>query len=139
MTIKMRLDTEGLRALIAANPELEIEIGKEVLNNIKADLVAAKVEARITECLKDMCINTGSHWNPKWKATNPVLVEAIREGANEIVRETLSDTINTLAAERVGHYIRIERELLFKDVKALIQTSITPEMAREILIMSLNK
>lgn len=32
MSIKMRLDTDGLRALIADNPELEIEIGKEVLN-----------------------------------------------------------------------------------------------------------
>lgn len=139
MTIKMRLDTDGLRALIASNPELEVEIGKEVMNNISTDQIKSKVEARITEVLKSLVTSKGSWSAPTYEIKDAGLRKAIDAAVTLAVSEKIDQAIQDKVQSLVSSALRIEREHLFKDVKVLIQSSITPEMAREILIMSLNK
>lgn len=137
--MKLRLDTDGLRALIKDNPEIELEIGKEVLNNISTDQIKNKVEAQISTVLSGMVTNQGAWHNPSYVIKDANLRKAIDAAVVTAVAEKVDQTIQDKIQSLVYSAIRVEREHLFKDVKAMIQSSITPEMAREILIMSLNK
>lgn len=133
MTIKMRLDTEGLRALIASNPELEVEIGKEVLNNIKADVIKSRVEGQIEACLKGMVKNEGTYYSARYvpvdkgftELVRKVVVEAVTHFANEGLKQHVSD----LAAQA----IQKERVALHSDLKAILSNLVTPDMAKEIM------
>lgn len=139
MTIKMRLDTEGLRALIASNPELEVEIGKEVMKNISDDKVREKVEARIAGVLSSMITQTGSWHNPTYEIKNANLLKAVNAAAVAAIGTVVDKNLDTIIKERVSSAIRVERESLIRDIKSLIKEAVTPEMAREVLLMSLNK
>lgn len=132
MTMKLRLDTDGLRALIKDNPELEVAIGKEVLNNIKDDFLTSKVLDRIEACLKGMVQSSGG-WNPTYTAKAPELRQAIQAAVSGIIKEQLDQTIASVVSSRVGDVMRSERELIVRDVKALLRELVTPEMAREIM------
>lgn len=133
MTIKMRLDTDGLRALIASNPELEVEIGKAVLNNITADAVKARVEGQIEACLKGMVKNEGTYYAARYvpvdkgftTLVNKVVVEAVSHFANEGLKQHVAD----LAAQA----IQKERIALHADLKVILSNLVTPEMAKEIM------
>jgi hypothetical protein len=133
MTIKMRLDTDGLRALIKDNPELEVEIGQEVLNNIKADVIQNKVNAQIDACLKGMVKNEGSYYTPRYvpvdKAFKELICQVTVEAIGHYTTETLQATITELAS--VAH--RRERDKIGNNLKDLLKDLVTPEMAREII------
>lgn len=132
MTIKMRLDTEGLRALIANNPELEIEIGREVMNNIQTDSIKGKIEGQIASCLKGMVQSSGG-WNPTYTAKSPELAKAVGAAVGAQIKDIVRERLDAVVSERVGSALRIEREFLMKDVKALLKEFVTPEMARDIM------
>lgn len=139
MTIKMRLDTDGLRALIKDNPEIELEIGKEVLNNISTDQIKNKVEAQISTVLSGMVTNQGSWHNPSYVIKDAYLRKAIDAAVTTAVAEKVDQTIQDKIQSLVSPALRIEREYLIKDIKGLIKEAVTPEMAREVLLMTLNK
>lgn len=132
MTIKMRLDTDSLRALIKDNPQLEIEIGKEVLNNISADAIKLRVHGQIEACLKGMVTSSGG-WNATYTPKAPELKQAIKIAVDSLVHEQLEQSIASLVSSRVGDVMRSERELIVRDVKTLLRELVTPEMAREII------
>lgn len=129
MTLKLRLDTAGLRALIAENPELELEIGREVMNNIKADNIATGVAAQITECLNSMVKRTGYYNDRKIVAKAPELVAAIRAEVDRVVAESLGAMIY----ERVEVASRMAQAALVKEFRGCFADMVTPEMARDIL------
>lgn len=139
MTIKMRLDTQSLRDLLASNPALEVEIGQEVTNNIKDDIIKRGIDAKVEACLQGMMENTGSYYSPRWVAKDPKIKQAIKAAIDGEVRAELTDSITAIVNDLVGRQLRVERDALTRDIKALLKEIVTPEMAREILIMSLNK
>ena len=139
MTIKMRLDTQSLRDLLEANPDLEIEIGKEVINNIKDDLIKRGIDNKIDEQLKGLMVNTGTSWNPKWVAKDPRIKEAIEVVIRSTAHEKLGEAIDRLVSERVNSLIMAERTRLALEIKANVAAAITPEIAREVLLAVLNK
>jgi hypothetical protein len=133
MTIKMRLDTQSLRDLLASNPELEVEIGQEVTNNIKDDIIKRGIDAKVEACLQGMMENTGSYYSPRWVAKDPKIKAAIKAAIDAEVRAELSETIKAIVTEVVGSQMRVERDFLTRDMKALMKELVTPEMARDIL------
>lgn len=132
MTIKMRLDTAGLRALIESNPLLEIEIGREVINNIKTDVVTRGVETQIMACLKGMVTSSGG-WNPTYTAKSPELIKAVTAAAAVAVEEAVASKLQDVISSRVTTALQYERELFTREMKKLLQELVTPEMAREIM------
>ena len=133
MTMKLRLDTEGLRALIASNPELEIEIGKEVLNNITSDQIKAKVEGRINEVLKTMVTQTGTYYQPKFEVKDKQFLAAISAASKVAVETAIDAAIKENIATAVYGAVEAERTRMRVEMKALLKEIVTPEMARDIL------
>lgn len=139
MSIKMRLDTDGLRALIADNPELELEIGKEVLNNISSDQIKSKVAAKIDAVLKTMVTQEGTYYQPRYVIKDKQLLEAISAASKAAVTTAIDEALKLQIADTVMSAVESERVRIRAELKALLKELFTPEMAREILIMSLNK
>lgn len=139
MTIKMRLDTQSLRDLLASNPALEVEIGQEVTNNIKDDIIKRGIDAKVEACLQGMMENAGSYYSPKWVAKDPKIKQAIKAAIDGEVKAELTDSITVIVNDIVGRQMRVERDALTRDIKALLKELVTPEMAREVLLMTLNK
>lgn len=133
MTIKMRLDTQSLRDLLASNPELEVEIGQEVTNNIKDDIIKRGIDAKVEACLQGMMENTGSYYSPRWVAKDPKIKAAIKAAIDGEVRAELEDSIKTIANEIIVHGLRAERERIGADLKVILRTLVTSDMAREIV------
>lgn len=133
MTIKMRLDTDGLRALIKDNPDIELEIGKEVLDNISTDQIKVKVEARIAEVLKGMVTNKGSWHAPSYEIKDANLQKAIDAAVTTAVDAKVDQVIKDKIQSLVSTAMRVEREFLVRDAKKLLQELVTPEMARDVL------
>lgn len=133
MTMKLRLDTEGLRALIAGNPELEIEIGKEVLNNITSDQIKAKVEGRIDEVLRTMVTQEGTYYQPRYTIKDKKLLEAISAASKVAVEGAIDNALKDQIATAVYSAIETERARLRVELKSLLKELVTPEMARDIM------
>lgn len=133
MTIKMRLDTDGLRSLIASNPELEVEIGKEVLNNISSDQIKSKVEAKIDAVLKTMVTQTGSYYTPKYEIKDKQFLTAISAASKAAVDNAIDGALKEHIQGAVYTAIEAERLRLRVELKGLLKDICTPEMAREIL------
>ncbi|CUR44359.1 hypothetical protein VCM_00157 [Pseudomonas phage VCM] len=133
MTIKMRLDTDGLRALIASNPELEVEIGKEVLNNISSDQIKSKVEAKIDAVLKTMVTQEGTYYQPRYVIKDKQLLEAIAAASKAAVTTAIDEALKLQIADTVMSAVESERTRLRFELKGLLKEFCTPEMAREIL------
>lgn len=132
MTIKMRLDTEGLRALIKDNPALELEIGREVMCNIRDDSVRAKVETQIQACLRGMVTQQGG-WPATYKATNPELVKAIQLEAEFLVKQVMKDVLEEAVKASIEKHMAAIKFQNTRTVKELMKEVLTPEMARELM------
>lgn len=133
MTMKLRLDTDGLRALIKDNPELEVEIGAAVLNNIKTDQIKAAVEGQIEACLKGMVKNEGTYYAARYvpidKGFTTLVNKTVIEAVTHFANEGLKQHVASLAAEA----IQKERIALHADLKVILRNLVTPEMAKEIM------
>lgn len=131
--MKLRLDTDGLRALIADNQELELEIGQAVLNNIKADAIQSRVEGQIEACLRGMVKNEGSSWAPRYvpvdKQFTTLINKVVIEAVQHFTQEGLKAHVESLARDAV----RIEANYAGRELKEILRTLITPEMAKEIV------
>lgn len=136
MSMKLRLDTAGLRALVADNPEFEVEIQQAVLNNIKADNIEQAVKARIEGYLQSLC-HKSSSWNPTYTVKDPGLEKAIRAAVQLAVQDLASPIIkaaidSAIVTERAR--LRLDMANIAKDA---LQLAITPEMAKEIMLAKL--
>jgi hypothetical protein len=133
MSIKMRLDTEGLRALIASNPELEVEIGKEVLNNISSDQIKSKVEAKIDAVLKTMVTQEGTYYQPRYVIKDKQFLAAISAASKVAVEGAIDEALKEHISGAVLQAVEAERIRLRVEFKALLKEIVTPEMARDIM------
>lgn len=137
MSMTLRLDTAGLRQMIEDNPEFKIEIQQSVINNIKSDNIENAVRDRITTVLKEMAVNEGNYYSPKLKIVDKTLLAAISSAVALIVNEVAETQIKN----RIDDLITGERLALRKELKTLLKEymieSLTPEMAKEILISKL--
>jgi hypothetical protein len=131
--MKLRLDTDGLRALIKDNPELEVEIGREVLNNIKADQIQAKVQGQIEACLKGMVKNEGTWHTPRYvpvdKQFTALIQKVVIEAVTHFTNEGLKAHVENLAVQAVQD----NANYAARELKEILRTLITPEMAKEIV------
>lgn len=133
MTIKMRLDTEGLRALVKDNPDVELEIGRAVLNNIKADQIKNAVEGQIEACLKGMVKNEGSSWQPRYVPVDKQFTALIQKVVVEAVQHFTSEGLKQHVENLASNAVRIEANYAGKELKEILRQLITPEMAKEIV------
>lgn len=138
MTIKMRLDTAGLRALIAENPELEVEIGQEVLKNIRDDVVGQQVSAAVTritdQVVRGMVEREGGYYSQKYVVKDPNVLKAIQDAVAAISVEAVTASVESTAATAVGKIIAREKEVLREEMRTRLRELLTPEMARKILM-----
>lgn len=132
MVMKIRLDTAGLRALIKDNPELEIEIGKEVLNNVRDDVIAGKVMTQIDACLRGMVVQTG-HWPAKYEAKSPELIAVVNAATKQIVEELVTKRLDGIIESRITAHLGTQRTVDTRALKEQLKELLTPEMARELL------
>ena len=132
MTIKMRLDTEGLRSLIKDNPELEVEIGKAVMNNIRDDAVAGKVLSQIETCLRGM-VKQSSGWPATYEAKSPELVSAVNKMAEKLIAEVLDKKLEQAIEAKVSTYLATQHTVDTRTLRAQLSELLTPEMARELM------
>lgn len=136
MTIKMRLDTEGLRALIADNPTLQVEIGNEVMNNIKADFLSQAVNDRINACLDKMCPRENG-----WQPGRIIKDERIREAIYSVVKAEVKDMLKEAVEDAVSKATSIIDLRVRQEVKAVakevILESLTVADAKAILMEKL--
>lgn len=133
MTIKMRLDTDALRALIKDNPQVEIEIGEAVMNNIKADALEGKVAAKISEILKNMTVNKGDWRAPNHVIKCPEMQAAIKVCVNELVGVQIKETVDKLLDARVTQLLTRETERLRGEMRQALSDLLTPEMAKDLV------
>lgn len=133
MTIKMRLDTDALRALIKDNPEVELELTQAVLNNLKIDVLKKGIESQIEACLKGMVKNEGSTWQPRYVPQDKKFVELIQKVVIEAVTAFTSEGLKQHVEQLASNAIRIEANYAGKELKEILRGLITPEMAKEIV------
>lgn len=133
MSITLRLDTTGLRKMIEDNPEFKIEIQQSVINNIRQDNIEEAVRSRIQSVLRSMGTG-GDYYNRKITITDELLLSAIRE----VVKEQVLLMSDVAIKARVDDLIVTERLAIRKELKTLLKElmieSLTPEMAKEILL-----
>lgn len=133
MTIKMRLDTDSLRALIKDNPEVELELTQAVLNNLKIDVLKKGIESQIEACLKGMVKNEGSSWSPCYVPADKKFTELIQKVVIEAVQAFTSEGLKNHVTQLAREAVRIETNYASKELKEVLRGLITPEMAKEIV------
>lgn len=132
MSIKMRLDTDALRALIKDNPEIEIELGQAVLNNITTDAIKGKVNGQIDACLKGLVKHLPG-WPARYEAVDKNLVRVINDLVLDVIRTQTEVNIKNAVDDAVSQAVAAERKKFGTEIRALLKELITPEMAREIV------
>lgn len=137
MTIKMRLDTEGLRALIAENPELEIEIGREVMNNIKDDVLYKGITERINTVLSAMVVSRGMYHNRQYEIRDQNFLDAVGAVVKSVVESKTEALLAMEIQSQVAANMTRIRQDLKSEVRGMITQAITPEVAREVLLAAL--
>lgn len=136
MTIKMRLDTDGLRALIKDNPELELEIGREVLKNIQDDAILTKIEAKINgkiDAFLASLVVRGGSWNQPTYTLHPSFDRIVNDLVAQAVAAKVDAQFNAVISDRVGAALVVERKKLQEGLRDLLREMVTPEMAKEIV------
>lgn len=128
----MRLDTQGLRALIADNPEIEVELGKEVLNNIKSDIIESNIKAVIDKCIDSHMEKEGGYYSTKF-TLSPKMRTLVESVVREHTLQLLENKIKSQAREMLMKEVINIRKELREEMKNNLKDLVTPEMAKEIL------
>lgn len=132
--MKLRLDTAGLRALIADNPELEVEIGKSVLNNIRKDVTESKVQVVVDKVLNDMVQKVGTWNNQRYEVRSDDLKRAI----NGLVNEYAGDRVRQVVEEIVeGKVQQIINSYVKANIKDILREVVDVDMAKAIVLEKL--
>lgn len=137
MSMTLRLDTAGLRSLIEDNPEFKIEIQQSVMNNINRDNLDEAVRVRLELLLASMCTEEGSYYNRKLVAKDPKLVAALTECVREQAQLISANVIQNLVEARIAAEMVNAQKVLTATMKEIMITTLTPELAKEILISKL--
>ncbi|MNF53278.1 hypothetical protein D3C85_374720 [compost metagenome] len=140
MAIKMRLDTQSLRALIADNPELEVELTREVVRNISDDILRVALKQRVDDYLSTQIIRSGSYYSPQYKLSPQIeklIADAVVTHATAHLGQTLEDRVNDAVSVALQQGVTRLRQSLNTELKSMMQELLTPEMAKELMKESL--
>lgn len=130
--INMRLDTTGLRAIIADNPEFEVELQKAVVRNITDDLLRVNISKRVDEVLNTIAVKGGSYYQPTY-TLNPAFTSAVQTVIREQVQEIAVARLTTMVGDEIRTQMLKVRLELQGELKALMRTLLTPELATELM------
>lgn len=137
MSITMRLDTAALRAMIEENPEFNLEIQKNVLDNINKDNLDQCVRQKVEALLLAMCEKSGSYYNPTYTMKDQNLVLAITNIVTVVAEELAGEKIKKMVEAAIQDASMVVRRELRTTIKDAILDVVTPEMAKEILLAKL--
>jgi hypothetical protein len=132
----LRLDTAGLRSLIAENPAFSVEIQQAVLNNIRNDNIQQAVVDRVNGCLDKMAPREsyyGSARIIKDQKLLEVIHATVRAEVSESLKQAVEDAVSS-ATNSIDLRIRQEVKKLAKEI---ILESLTSADARAILLEKL--
>lgn len=133
MSMTLRLDTAGLRSMIADNPTFAVEIQQAVLNNIRNDNIQQAVIDRVNGCLDKMAPR-----EPGWTNTRVIKDQRILDVINSTVRSEVQGMLKVAIDDAVlsatnAIDIRIRQEVK-KLAKEVVFESLTAADAKEILM-----
>jgi len=136
MTMTLRLDTAGLRSMIAENPTFAIEIQQAVLNNIRADNIQQAVIDRVNGCLDKMAPKEGYY-----STTRVIKDQKMLDVINATVRAEVSVALKVAIEDAVSSAtnaidLRIRQEVK-KVAKEVLLESLTAADAKAILLEKL--
>lgn len=129
--MKLRLDTAGLRAMIADNPELEVELGKAVLNNIRQDITEDKVQQTIDKVLSGMVEKVG-HWqNQRYEVRSDELKRAINGLVNEYAGDRVRQVVEDIVTDKVQQLVHAHVRANIKDI---LREVVDSDMAKQLVL-----
>lgn len=101
MTMTLKLDTGGLRALIADNPEFKLVITQAVTNNIKDDIVKSGIDNKLRTILNELVETNGWGTNVthNWKS------KEFKQLVYNMVQQLAGRTIEAAAQDAAGVYL----------------------------------
>lgn len=132
--MKLRLDTAGLRALIADNPELEVEIGREVLNNIRKDITESKVSQAIELAVKGLTQTVGPWNNQRHEIRDENFKRAVNGLVNEYAGERVKQVVEDIVTDRVQQLVHSHIRANIKDI---LREVVDADMAKQIMLEKL--
>lgn len=135
--ITMRLDTAALRAMIEENPEFKLEIQKNVLDNINRDHLDECIRQKVEALLLSMCEKGGSYYTPIYTMKDKNLVSAITTVVGVVAEQIAAEKVKTMVTAAIQDTTTLVRRELRTTIKDAILDTVTPEMAKEILIAKL--
>ncbi|WYN05111.1 hypothetical protein ISREJYDI_CDS0150 [Pseudomonas phage UNO-G1W1] len=131
--MKLRLDTAGLRALIADNPTFEVEIQKAVIDNIKNDNIQQAVIDRVNGCLDKMAPRE-NYYGTARVIKDPKLLEVINAAVRAEVKAALTQAVEDAVASATNAIDLRVRQEVKKVAKEVVLESLTAEDAKLILM-----
>lgn len=131
MAMTLRLDTPGLRAMIADNPTFQLEIQQAVINNIQQAVID-----RVNGCL-DKMVPKESYYGSARIIKDQRILEVINATVKAEVKGMLKEAIDD-AVQSATHAIdlRVSQEVK-KLAKQVLLESISPADAKAILLEKL--
>jgi hypothetical protein len=136
MSMTLRLDTHGLRSLIAENPTFAVEIQQAVLNNIKNDNIQQAVIDRVNGCLDKMAPRE-NYYSQGRVIKDAKLLEVINKAVQAEVSVMLKQAVDDAVSSATNAIdLRIRQEVK-KVAKEVILESLTAADAKAILMEKL--
>ncbi|AHJ87290.1 hypothetical protein phiPsa267_034 [Pseudomonas phage phiPsa267] len=132
----LRLDTAGLRSLIAENPTFAVEIQQAVLNNIKNDNIQQAVIDRVNGCLDKMAPRE-SYYGTARVIKDAKLLEVINNAVRAEVKAALTQAVEDAVSSATNAIDLRVRQEVKKVAKEVILESLTAADAKAILMEKL--
>lgn len=136
MAMTLRLDTPGLRAMIADNPTFQLEIQQAVINNIKNDNIQQAVIDRVNGCLDKMAPKENYYGSARIIKDQRIL-EVINATVKAEVKGMLKEAIDDAVANATSIIDLRVRQEIKKVAKEVILESLTVADAKAILMEKL--
>lgn len=134
MSMTLKLDTAGLRALIKDTPEFKLQITNAVMNNIKDDHVQESIKRKLLTVIEDLIERRGygSNTSFHWKS------QEFKQLVLTTVIESTGHAIETTAQEAAASYMalngpKIVMQYLEKALEEQLDSLITEDVVRAAL------
>lgn len=128
--VVLKADTNLLRALIEADPELKLQIGAAVLKNVSDDAVKIQVMERLKVTLEEMS-KARDGWISSEHMSNPWRSNAFHKLLKKLVFAQIAEATEELVVQAVTPVIEkvFESQLpeFQKRIDAMIDAALSPE------------
>lgn len=102
--ITLKADTDLLRAILANDPELRVEISKAVLNNIRDDIVQANLVAKIKHNIEQLSYGDAAFLSPESEkgSFHALMKKFVLAAAERDLPAILEDVFEKKAAKAIS-------------------------------------